>query len=354
MALGGAAGASQAGSAGSDCSLPNNGAITGEVHLQSGCVYSQGVVISNSNTTLHCDGAVLDGRGVKPFGVFVNGKGKGISNILVEGCGVRNFTKTGVLVTSGIPQGKLSSDRQVNYGNAPKGVVFKGLVVEGSGGVGVYFNDYVTGSQLKDSVIRGSGGTGIYLEQATRNIEIVNNLIEKNGVSNASPVRREGLAIDSSAGNLIKDNRFFSNAAGGVFLYKNCGEKYSAGNSVIRWQHSNNNTIVGNSFKDQPIGVWLASRQGKDLSHWDCGDVPVSQGSVFYNDYADHNEVKDNKFCGGDVGVRDSGDSNRLLNNKFGGGVKVFVDIPYSDREKPDGKRSVGNVENGSSNLNCN
>ncbi len=182
----------------------------------------------------------------------------------------------------------------------------------GSGRVGIYFDDYVTHSTLSHSIVRDSYMSGIYLEHSSRNNKVVDNQIIDNGHERFGKGKREGLAVDSSAYNLIEGNRFESNGAGGVFLYKNCGEHFSTGKSVIRWQHSDYNVIRNNTFVNEPVGIWLASRQNRDLSGFDCGDKPREGSLKFYPDYADNNVVEGNHFFGGKVMVRNDGQGNKL------------------------------------------
>lgn len=40
---------------------------------------------------------------------------------------------------------------------------------------------------------------------------------------------------------------------------------------------SDENIVRHNVFVGERVGVWLASRQSKDLSKWDCGDPPLTE-----------------------------------------------------------------------------
>lgn len=186
------------------------------------------------------------------------------------------------------------------------------MVVTGSGRVGIYFDDYVTDSTLSNSTVQQSYMSGIYLEHSSRNNRIINNRIVNNGHESLGRGKREGLAVDSSANNLIEGNLFKGNGAGGVFLYKNCGEHYSSGKSVIRWQHSDHNIIRNNTFTDEQIGIWLASRQSRDLSGFDCGNKPKDNSGQYFADYADNNILEGNKFIGTRVDIKDEGVGNRV------------------------------------------
>lgn len=306
-----------AGEDSSACQLPEGGKISGEVRLDRSCTYHQTVSISASNTKLDCDGATLDGLGKLKDGISISSQGQQLKNVSVSNCSIKNFSNNGVAVRSGIPDYKRSSDHDYNYAISPSNVVLSHLHVENSGAVGVYLYSYVSNVTLRESVIEGSRGVGVYLEQSSRENKLIDNVIKNNGdMDGPKSGQREGVAIDSSAKNFIEGNSFISNSAGGIFLYKNCGENFSKGMAVLRWQPSNENVIRNNKFVGENVGVWIASRQGRDLSHRDCGDPSLDGGGKFYRDFADHNVVENNKFCGGGEDVRVDGNFNTVRNNK--------------------------------------
>lgn len=294
-----------------ECQLPP---LHGNVSLKPACVYPQEMLITTSHTTVNCNGAILEGNNERAFGIVVNSKGKPLSDVVIRNCKVRNFTRSGIRITSDIPANKLSANHDENYRRTPTRITLDNVEVTGSGRVGIYFDDYVTHSTLSHSVVRDSYMSGIYLEHSSRNNKIVDNQIIDNGHESFGKGKREGLAVDSSAYNLIEGNRFESNGAGGVFLYKNCGEHFSTGKSVIRWQHSDYNVIRHNTFVNEPVGIWLASRQNRDLSGFDCGDKPRDASGKYFNDYADNNVVEGNRFDGVKMKVLDNGINNEIQN----------------------------------------
>jgi len=79
---------------------------------------------------------------------------------------------------------------------------------------------------------------------------------------------------------------------------------------VIRWQHSDYNVIRNNTFVNEPVGIWLASRQNRDLSGFDCGDKPRDSSGKYFNDYADNNVVEGNKFEKIKNNIQNEGDDN--------------------------------------------
>lgn len=353
MLLGGGGGCSSAAVSpqhDEECRLPNNGALSGDINLNPACTYHGKILIEKSGTRLNCNGAIIDGDGKVAVGIQIGRRGANVQDVIVNGCKVRNFSSRGVLVTSGLKMSDWSQDHSESYDVAPKNIRLKNLDVEGSGSGGVYFDSYVQDSSLEDSIVAGSGKVGVYLEQASRKISIINNVIKENGAGPGS--KREGLAIDSSAHNRIEGNKFISNGAGGVFLYKNCGEKISSGASGLRWQHSDENYIAGNIFSEEKVGVWIASRQSKNLAAWDCGDTPLDGSHKFYRDYANHNKVTGNEFCGGVVGVRVEGENNLIEKNKFSvSGVPV--EQPYLEKSLLGGRPITTNIVEGSQAVSC-
>jgi parallel beta-helix repeat protein len=322
------------------CVLPNKGVVSGNVKLNSACTYLQGVRITDSNTYLDCDGATLDGEGKRAVGIQIDGKKKLIENVTVKNCRILNFKNRGINVTSGIPISDFSTDIDENYKLAPNKIMIDGVAVSGIGRGGVYFDSYATDSVLSNSTVENSGKVGVYLEQGTQRIKIINNTIRNNGLNG----RREGLAVDSSAHNTIKGNHFIGNAGGGIFLYKNCGEHFSSGKSALRWQSSDFNAVQNNVFVDEPVGVWIASRQSRDLSKWGCGDPSVDGSGRFYADHANNNIVEGNDFCNTVTAVRVEGDNNTIAQNRIDDASRSQVIEPYQSEKKPDGQMTKGNL----------
>lgn len=334
---------------GGGCKLPAKNALSGQIELDGSCTYTQTVRLSQSNTNLNCNGATLEGGGTLPIGIIIGGTKKKIENVTVENCQIKNFKNRGISITSGLRIKDFSADRDENYKLAPSHIVIDRVAVLNSGRVGVYFDSYVTDSTLKNSTVKGSGKPGVYLEQATQRLSILNNTIQGNGRDG----RREGLAVDSSAHNVIDGNRFIGNAGGGVLIYKNCGENYQSGNSAIRWQSSDFNFIKNNTFIDEPVGVWIASRQSKDLSKWGCGDAAVDPAGKHYMDHANNNVVDSNEFCNTKTAVRIEGDNNQVMRNRIGSGSPQSVLEPYKNTNKPDGRKTQGNRVEENTQINC-
>ncbi|MHC1727617.1 MAG: right-handed parallel beta-helix repeat-containing protein [Syntrophobacteraceae bacterium] len=328
--------------------------LKGNITLPAGCVFDKPITITHSDTSLNCSGSIFDGQHKHTFGLFIDSEGKPLSNVKVDNCTFRNFKRTGVRITWSEADTRKGSNRKEIYSRTPNNISLKRITVEGSGGVGFYIDDYVTDVTLQDSVIKDSGGVGLYLEHSSRNSRILNNVFLRNGFgSSFKRHHREAIAVDSSANNVIEGNVFEGNHAGGVFLYKNCGEHFSEGKNVIRWQHSENNQIRNNRFKNEKVGVWIASRQSLNLARTDCGDPPMIAGKKFYEDFANKNIVSDNHFCGCEVAIRVEGDENRISNNQFDKATRVRVDFPLTKREELLKRPPRGNIVTGGRVADC-
>ncbi|WP_095165292.1 right-handed parallel beta-helix repeat-containing protein [Pseudomonas sp. Irchel 3H3] len=324
------------------CKITNASNLRGTITFEPNCTYTQPIVINESNTEINCRGATLDGQHKLKIGIRIDSKGKPLNNVTIKNCTIINFDSLGILVTSGIPNYKRTEDRQKNYDITPTNVTLSNLNVENSGQVGVYLDSYVTNTTLKNSTILRSKGVGVYLEQSSRDNQITNNIIRENGEWNGpGSYQREGLAIDSSARNLIEGNEFIRNSAGGIYLYKNCGEMFSKGKSVLRWQSSNDNTIKNNRFTDEKTGVWVASRQSAKLA--DCGDPPLDPEGKYYQDYADHNTIENNVFCRNKNYIKVEGNYNTIKNNRSDATTKNLVSQPITMKERLTGVPTTGN-----------
>lgn len=326
-----------------DCQLPKSGRLSGDIELHSNCTYPQGIIVTESNTNIDCKGATLDGKHSKKIGILISSEGRSLKNVSVKNCTVKNFSQVGVLVTSEIPNYKRSNDHEKNYNETPANITLDNLNVLSNDGAGVYFHSYVSNSTLKNSRIEKSKAEGIYLDQSSRGNRILENIIKNNGeLDGPNSGQRVGLAIDSSAKNLVESNKFVGNFGGGIFLYKNCGENFSKGMSVIRWQHSNENIIKNNSFDGEKIGIWIASRQSSNLQRKDCGDKSLDVEGKHYQDFADNNTITGNKFCRNKVYVRVEGDNNIITNNRSDNDGRWIVE-PISIKTRLTGIPTTGN-----------
>lgn len=289
--------------------------------LLDGSNYSpgRGFLIRKSNIVLDCNGLEIDGMGVAPFGVDINSFGKKISNIVVRNCKFKNFRYRGASVGWRVKLSEKKSllgERPENflYGMHPSSVLFYNDVFVGSGTAGVYVDAFSSFVQIEKSTFLDNKGVAIYLEYSSSQTSILDNYFYNNGFVKG----REAIAIDSSSKNIISRNFFKKNNSGGVFLYKNCGERFPGSEFITRKYGSNYNIITNNSFFGERVGVWLASRQSRDLSTWNCSDPTIFEGK-YYQDYASDNKVVDNSFCGVAQPVIVEDDNNVIANNRIDG-----------------------------------
>ena len=304
-----------------NCPLAEKIIITQDTRLDPACTYRSTLVITAGKLVLDCRGALIDARG-RDFGLLIGDRYE-VSEVTVRNCRIHGGGN-GVFIGRTEPDALKAGqhDRETLYRISPHHITLQGISVTDTTRVGVYLDDYTSHVRIVGSTVSGAASAGIYLEHSSRENEILDSTIIGNGYGSFpryrfGASRREGIAIDSSAHNRVQGNHIAGNAAGGVFLYKNCQEHIrSKPHSVPRWQHASHNLIHGNRIENENVGVWIAARQSRDLSGWDCGDPPYL-GSSHYLDYARHNVISDNRFERVTTGVRVEDDDNTVSGNTF-------------------------------------
>lgn len=299
--------------------------VTQSVKLLPDCVYRETLQIRTSNVTLDCNGATLDGGLTLDAGIAIGARAR-ISNVVVRNCVISNFKKVGIVIASQTNSREKEQISEISerYMKAPSGITIVNCKIHDIGNSGIYVADYVENISIIDSTIMKNRGTSIYLDFSSRNNIIRGNKIIENGFASDRKWRkwprvREGIAVDSSAGNLIEGNIISGNAAGGIFLYKNCGEGWLVDHKTpIHWQSSDHNQIANNIISDMPIGVWVAQRQSVDLAFARCHDPYYFEGKIVL-DEAKHNVISGNELKNLDLGVRVEDDDNAVISNRFHG-----------------------------------
>jgi parallel beta-helix repeat protein len=313
------------------CSSASALEVKGTVRLQPDCIYTMTVSITQSRSELDCQGSVIDSSALKGYGILVNSNGQPLSEVTIRNCVIRNTNGIGIVIAWRQPdRTKVEAmSRDELYRHSPTRVQVSNTLVENAKGAGIFVDDYASEVTLSHVTIRRSQSMAVYLEHSTRNITIEDSLFEENSTG----AHREAIAIDSSANNILRGNTFRRNKAGGVFLYKNCGERaHTDPNQVVRWQGADHNVIDGNLFEDEPVGVWIAARQSLDLRALDCMDEYY--GGRYARDRAQHNIVSNNTFRDNGRGVVVEDDHNVVSSNRFErmGEVCVRVGTPYRAR----------------------
>ncbi|WP_420995390.1 right-handed parallel beta-helix repeat-containing protein [Cupriavidus sp. 30B13] len=286
--------------------------VTADTVLDGACVYKQAFTITRSDVTLDCNGATIDGRGTDARGIYVDSRGNALRNVTIRNCHLKNQASVGIAIgwSGSLAARLLAYSRDEIYARTPQQVLIENASVDGAGNAGIYLETYASGNTLSHVTVTNSRGPGVYLDASTRGNRIVNSTFTGNGL----PRTREAIAIDSSAGNTIAGNKFGGNALAAITLYKNCGENQGP----ARWQHSDGNLIQDNDFAAENVGVWIASRQSRDLSNWNCGDPSYYAGRYFL-DYAQDNQVISNRFSNVWQGVVVEDDNNTVSGNTFSG-----------------------------------
>lgn len=139
---------------------------------------------------------------------------------------------------------------------APSHIELDRLDLVGTGSIPLYIGPGVTNVRLTRSAVTGrSDAVALYLDA-----ESAENRIEGNRF--AVRTGREAVAVDGSARNRLVGNEFNLGGRGGIFLYRNCGER-----GVIRHQTPSDNLIADNIFRGaarlRPRTVVVGSREGR-------------------------------------------------------------------------------------------
>jgi len=238
----------------------------------------QGRTIDGDCNT-ECIGFAITADNVVVRNVTLKGFDGGVS--ITHGASGVRFEN--VTITDNVQHGIFVDKESSNF-------VCSNCTITDNGAMGIYFEYNTHGNIVEDSVISFNGfrdkDTGNYLETQ----------------KNKTKDKREGIAIDSSQGNLISNTDFFGNALAGITIYRNCGER-----GIRREWGANFNTINGGSFSDD---ILIASRQDKDLSKWDCLD-PYIHADKYVMDDAEFNVVE-NVTLTGDTKIVISDDNNSV------------------------------------------
>jgi parallel beta-helix repeat protein len=310
--------------------------LTVSSHLDPACVYTLGFDVTASGVTLDCQGAAIrsapgaGGQGIR----IVTPIDTPLSDVTVRNCTVEGFLNDLRVTRDGfrtLPEGQ-------EYENGMSDIVIEDSVFRGSRGVGVYVDGYVEDVTLRDSLVTGTGSSGVYLETGSRRSRVERNVIVGNGFRENGPggqpfsfqgvdlwfwgIGREGISVDGSYENTVVGNLFTGNSAGGIFLYKNCGEYPDRPAYFERRYPAARNLIEGNAFVGGTNGVWIGSRMGENTLPMDCTDPAYVDEPLrrVVLDRADHNTVRGNRFVDVTYGIRVEDDGNRVEANTFEGG----------------------------------
>jgi len=306
--------------------------VTADAHLDPNCTYTGGFDITASDTTFDCQGATVANPAHASVGIVISAPvGSDLHDVTVKNCHVNGFMNGLKITRPGfrdLPAGG-------EYEDDLHDIVITESSFTDTYGVGLYVDGYVTGVSVTHDTIRNAGSSGIYLETGSRGTTVAHNLLLQNGYRENGPggqaftfsgidlwfwgVGREGISVDGSYANTIRDNVFWKNSNGGVLLYKNCGEYPDRDRYFERRYPSDDNLITGNLFADERNGVWVGSRMAENTLPMDCTDPAYIDEPLrrVVLDHAEHNTVSDNVFQNVTYGVRVEDDDNSVTGNSF-------------------------------------
>ncbi len=339
--------------------------ITGRTQLANGCdLTGKGVrfVLNQSDASLDCNGATLSPQNEtdKASAITIRPKNDAtaIRNISVANCHITGYGHALHIRKATNPNQRYAKrdtnpqaiDPDANRATAPQYIRIVNVSSMNSINSGIFVGDHVHHVTFDRLYVARSGTVGLYFEFGSRHNTVKNSVFVDNGFRTFKP-NREAIAIDSSAFNVIQNNEFVHNGAGGVHLYRNCFEHAddpSRSNHFKRTESASNNVIEGNLFRDEPVGVWVASRQSRNLRGFECGAYVLGDTAFarYHLDSAKNNQIMGNEFVNVDTGIIVEDDGTQIIGNDF----RQVAGVPYKNgseiREKY-GKPVVGTVIQG-------
>ena len=311
--------------------------VTVSAHLDPSCTYTGGFDISTSGVVFDCRGAhVEDPEGDDGVGILVTAPTTvALAHVAVRNCFVKGFLNNVRVSRSGFKTLTPGEEYEAPFSD----IAVEHSHLYGSRGVGAYVDAFVTGVTLRGLDIIGSGSTGVYLEAGSKDNVVEDSTISSNGFRDVSPdgapffvggvelryqsTGREGIAVDGSRDNVIRRNWIVGNAAGGIFLYKNCGE-YATQQPAQHWVRNygaDGNLIEGNLVTTGSTGIWVGSRQAENTLPLDCSDPTYVANPQIRLDHAANNVIRGNSMSFLTYGVRVEDDGTRIEGNRFDHGI---------------------------------
>ena len=299
-----------------------------DMHLRTGDTVAKHLIFegkTSSGITLDCGGgklSSLDGNTI-----VVRSRGKDWremsvdrpTDITIRNCSIEGSVRIFGLAANG--QGALLRESSQRAGHteraqaaAPTRIHLERISFSSKSRIPLYIAPGVTEVSIESSTFDGTlQHPTIYLDAESARNSIHGNIFR------TINKRREVIAIDGSAYNVISGNTFNRLDNGGIFAYRNCGE-----GGTIRHQAPQHNFISDNRFvPDYPPAapaVWLGSRNGS--LYWRLATrctLRLKQvlGTREDSDSADLNRVTHNDFVGLpiDRAVRNNGRNNHIADN---------------------------------------
>ena len=321
--------------------------VKGHSVLSSGCDLTGQSIrfeLNQSNSSLDCDGALLSTMSddqSKASAIMVKPKtDTAIEDITIANCHVDGYGHALHIRQYSNPNQRYARgfiNPAANRALAPSGIRVINVSSRNSINSGMFVGDHVHDITFDKVHIQNAGTVGLYLEFGSRDNVIKNSVFVGNGFRTFKP-NREAIAVDSSSSNRIENNHFIHNGAGSILLYRNCFEHAddpTRGNHFKRTESSRDNIIANNVFEDEPVGVWVASRQSRNLKGFECGAYLVKQTpfASYHLDSAKNNQIIDNRFERVEQGVIVEDDGTLIESNRFAATVGTPIVVGSEIRE---------------------
>ena len=230
-------------------------------------------------------------------------------NIMIKNCSIFGVIRVWGMWEDYHRQSSIESKHVERARNsAPKNIVFDNLKITAvTTTTPFYLAVGVTHSKLMNSEISGKANMcAIYLDAESGWNTIKDNYIHVKTEDSFLPqkVARPLINIDGSSYNKIINNRFSELSNGGIYLYRNCGER-----GAVRHSTPSNNQIINNifyykNFHGLDPAIFLGSRNwGEGIingifrdGYCDDDDGYGFGSSLSNNDHATHNVVMQNQL----------------------------------------------------------
>lgn len=276
-----------------------------------------------SGLRLNCNGVSIapthsgGGDALVIRSVQQNGTWSVPADIAVNSCRIVGSVRVMGMGSNGEAAAVRASSQQAGHTEraqaaAPGRIAFDKLTIIGQGRVPLYLAPGVHHVTVSGSRITGnSNSVAVYLDAESAHNTFTGNTID------TATASRELIAIDGSARNTFKHNRFSSLNRGGLYFYRNCGE-----GGTVRHQTPSYNTVADNVFfyrkyNGKLPAVWLGARNGnRNYCHADHGFAFGS--SADNRDFADHNLIERNQIhrLPPQKMIRDEGAGNQIRDNQ--------------------------------------
>jgi hypothetical protein len=220
-----------------------------------------------SNLTIDCQGGSIQPPGNDPEALMIrsikmDNNWLVPSNIMVRNCSLLGSTRVMGLGRNGEAEGVKQSSHSLGHTEraqaaAPRNITFINDKFVGQGTIPLYLSPGVTQVTVEKSKITGvSKAVAVYLDAESGNNQLLNNTID------TDTNKRELVAVDGSAHNLIQGNYFSSLSNGGIYLYRNCGEGGTVRHQAPQYNQIQNNTFYYNQYLGFNPAIWVGSRMG--------------------------------------------------------------------------------------------